>query len=80
MTDTVTKEHMQALRELGPPGHYRVNWQPKLSAAALDDLKQRGLIAHTWTWASGPRPDTSITDEGVALLTRAQSLNGGKNG
>lgn len=62
------KNQIKALKELGEPGHFRVNWRPNLSPDAYRDLKDRGLIQEAWTWASTTRPDVSITEAGVAAV------------
>jgi hypothetical protein len=64
----LTARQRKALQDLGPPGHFSVDWRPRLSGNEYDDLKARGFIAEAWTWASRTRPDVSITDAGVAAL------------
>lgn len=59
---------IKALKELGEPGHFRVNWRPNLSPDAYRDLKERGLIEEHWTWASSTRPDVGITAAGLAAI------------
>lgn len=70
MASELTKAQRAALAELGEPGHYMVNWRPKLSVSEYDDLKQRGFIAEAWTWASTTRPDVAITHLGRASLAK----------
>jgi len=62
------KNQIKALKELGEPGHFRVNWRPNLSPDAYRDLKNRGFIEEYWTFASTTRPDVGITDAGLAAL------------
>lgn len=65
------KNQIKALKELGEPGHFRVNWRPNLSSDAYRDLKERGMIEEQWTWASTTRPDVGITETGKAAITPA---------
>lgn len=62
------KSQIKALRELGAPGRFRVNWRPNLSPDAYRDLKDRGFIEEHWTWASTTRPDVGITEAGLAAI------------
>lgn len=66
------KNQIKALRELGEPGHFHVNWRPNLSPDGYRDLKERGLIEEHWTWASQTRPDVGITAAGVAVIQQEQ--------
>lgn len=65
----LSSRQLAALRDLGEPYHYRVNWRPKLTKAEHNDLRQRELITEAWTWASTTRPDTAITSAGDAART-----------
>jgi len=67
-TKPLKKNQIKALKELGEPGHFRVNWRPNLSSDAYRDLKDRGFIEEHWTWASTTRPDVGITAAGLAAI------------
>lgn len=69
MDKPLTSAQIQALRELGEPGQFRVNWRPTISPSEYIDLNMRGLIEEAWTWASMTRPDVAITDAGVLART-----------
>jgi hypothetical protein len=71
----LTKAQVVSLKELGEPGHFRVNWHHKLSNRDYNDLLKREFIITAWTWASTTRPDTSITDAGRRALTEAIEAN-----
>lgn len=70
----LTADQKRALRELGEPYHYRVDWQHHLSPEEYKGLLSMGLITEAWTWASRARPDVAITDAGAA--ERAPRVSG----
>lgn len=68
MKKALGPQQIKALKELGAPGHYRVNWRPNLSPDGYHKLVAEGYIAEAWTWASQTRPDVSITEKGIETL------------
>lgn len=72
---SINKSQAQALRQLAPPGHFRVGGtRGLLSEKDYLDLRSRGYLEEHWTWASTTRPDCGISEAGVAALARYDAL------
>jgi hypothetical protein len=70
MEPQLRKSQVKALRELGEPGGFRVNWRPNLSPDAYRELREWGFIEEHWTWASTTRPDVGITEAGQTAMNK----------
>lgn len=77
MSDALGKAQIRALKELGAPGHFRVNWRPNLSPDGYAGLRDGGYIEEHWTWASTTRPDTGITAKGIEAIAAAEARANG---
>lgn len=89
MTDTVTKEQMQAILDLAdtspslvrlPPSTVRyITERAMMFDELVEGLQQIREMVDALGWSANTNTD-HLTGPIDTLLTRAQSLNGGKNG